>query len=94
MRCGRTAHRAGHRLPAPDVRHRVLRPEPRLTPPTPAATVALTTVDGLLRNGRPPREWVWHVDGAPVGQATARPVLAGMSRHDAVMLEFTRRREE
>jgi uncharacterized membrane protein len=31
MRCGRTAHRAGHRLPAPDVRHRVLRPELRLT---------------------------------------------------------------
>ena len=51
-------------------------------------------MDGLLRNGRPPREWVWHVDGAPVAQATARPVLAGMSRHDAVMLEFTRRREE
>jgi len=37
---------------------------------------------------------VWHVDGAPVAQATARPVLAGMSRHDAVMLEFTRWREE
>jgi len=27
-----------------------------------------------------PGEWVWHVDGIPVAQATARPVIAGMSR--------------
>jgi RimJ/RimL family protein N-acetyltransferase len=27
-----------------------------------------------------PGEWVWHVDGVSVAQATARPVIAGMSR--------------
>jgi predicted GNAT family acetyltransferase len=33
---------------------------------------------GSLRLGR--GELLWEVDGAPVAQATARPVVAGMSR--------------
>jgi predicted GNAT family acetyltransferase len=27
-----------------------------------------------------PGEWLWQVDGVPVAQASARPVIAGMSR--------------
>ena len=44
---------------------------------------ALGDLDGgtsRARVGIGPGEWVWEVDGGPVAQATARPVVAGMSR--------------
>ena len=49
--------------------------------------VAFTAETGVGQTGsHPPEvavgpgEWVWQVDGVPVAQASARPVIAGMSR--------------
>jgi len=48
---------------------------------------------GLRRRPRPPHGRADH-GGRAAAQRQARPVIAGMSRHDAVMLEFARWREE